>query len=72
MSDSLFSVNIGADPKHSTAYVMTVIQSGLAMPDRDYYLRTDPDLEKTREAYRNYLATVLEIAGSKDAAPRST
>jgi predicted metalloendopeptidase len=71
LSDSLFSTNIGADPKHSTAYVMTVLQSGLAMPDRDYYLRPDPDLEKTREAYRKYLATALEIAGAKDAAKRA-
>jgi len=70
-SDSLFSANISADPKHSTAYVMTVAQSGLALPDRDYYLRPDPDLEKTREAYRKYLTTMLEIAGAKDAAKRA-
>ena len=70
-SDSLFAANVGADPKRSTAYVMSVSQSGLALPDRDYYLRVDPELEKTRDAYRKYLTTVLGLAGAKDAAARA-
>jgi putative endopeptidase len=46
-------------------------QSGLGMPDRDYYLREDPGIAKTREAYKSYLAQMLTLAGVKDAAPRA-
>ena len=66
LSDSLFGANIGADAKNSNAYVMTLTQSGLGLPDRDYYLREDPNLAATRDAYKKHLATVLELAGDKD------
>src|SRR6185437_15710604 len=52
-------------------YVMAVSQSGLGMPDRDYYLKQDPALATTRDAYRNYLATMLTLAGAKDAVARA-
>ncbi len=70
-TDSLFANRIIADPKNSNAYIMTMTQSGLGLPDRDYYLREDPNLATTREAYGKYLETMLGLAGEKNAAPRA-
>ena len=36
-----FTVGVGADQRNSEQYAVSVSQSGLGMPDRDYYLRND-------------------------------
>jgi putative endopeptidase len=61
-----FAVAIAADAKDPTHYVATVTQSGLGMPNRDYYLKDDPALATTREAYRKYLSTTLTLAGDNN------
>src|SRR5262249_31672501 len=50
---------------------ITIIHSGIGMPDRDYYLKDDPALAQTRDAYKTYLKTMLTLAGAKDAAARA-
>jgi putative endopeptidase len=70
-ADSLFSISIGADAKNSNAYAMTLSQSGLGLPDRDYYVRADPNLASTRDAYRKYLASMLTLAGGHEADRRA-
>ncbi|HEY4985997.1 MAG TPA: M13 family metallopeptidase, partial [Bradyrhizobium sp.] len=69
--DGPFTGYIGVDDKNSDAYSINFSQSGLGMPDRDYYLKDDPDIAKTREAYKKYLADMLTIAGDKDVAARA-
>ena len=68
---SLFSSGIGIDPKNAAAYAVVLSQSGLALPDRDYYLRQDPNLAATRDAYKKHLATIFDLVGMKDAAKRA-
>jgi putative endopeptidase len=68
---SIFGTFITTDIKHSNAYVLYVTQSGLGMPDRDYYLGTDKALAATRDAYRKYLATMLTLSGAKNAQKRA-
>ncbi len=68
---SLFGGFVGANSKNSNEYVTVVTQSGLGMPDRDYYLKDDPALAAAREAYRKYIATMLSLAGAKDADKRA-
>jgi putative endopeptidase len=67
-----FRLSIDADDKDPDAYIVRLGQSGLGMPDRDYYLREDPAIAKTREAYKSYLAQMLTLAGVKDAVPRAS
>jgi putative endopeptidase len=62
-----FAVAIATDPKEPTRYVATVTQAGLGLPNRDYYLKDDPALAATREAYRKYLGTVLTLATDNSA-----
>ena len=69
-ADSLFGTFINSDAKSPNQYVMLVTQSGLGMPNRDYYLKDDPALAQTRDAYRKYLVTMLTLAGEKDGQKR--
>jgi putative endopeptidase len=63
-----FRARIDIDEKNPQAYIVRVGQSGLGMPDRDYYLRDDKALAATREAYKKYVANMLHFAGIDDAA----
>jgi len=69
--DGPFSLGFGVDDKNSDLYSVNLGQSGLGMPDRDYYLKNDKEIVATREAYKKYIEQMLVIAGVKDAAPRA-
>ncbi len=69
--DGPFGGGIGVDQKNPNIYEMYVGQSGLGMPDRDYYLKTDKEILATQAAYKTYLAQMLGFAGVKDAAARA-
>jgi putative endopeptidase len=60
---SIYNVGVAVDRKNSNAYVIQVNQSGLGLPDREYYLRDDKELAATRESYKKYLADMLMLAG---------
>jgi putative endopeptidase len=62
-----FDINIDIDEKNPDAYVILLSQSGLGMPDRDYYLLKDKDSAATREAYHKYLTAMLAFAGVHEA-----
>lgn len=55
------------DAKNSTSYAVYIGQSGLGLPDRDYYLNDDEKLKTIRSAYRLYLKDMLNLAGVADA-----
>jgi putative endopeptidase len=69
--DGPFGDYIGGDDKNSSVYAFKLYQSGLGMPDRDYYLKTDADIAKAQVAYKKYLTDMLTIAGQPDAAARA-
>jgi len=48
-----------------------VLQGGLGLPDRDYYLSTTPEMGKVRGAYRDYVAAIFRLAGFSDAEARA-
>ena len=50
-----FAYFVAIDEKNSTQYLGTVYQTGLGMPDRDYYLSDDAQLKGMREKYRVYV-----------------
>jgi predicted metalloendopeptidase len=56
-----FSVSVGADQRNSEQYAVQVSQSGLGMPDRDYYLRNDEKFSATRKAYTTYIARLFAL-----------
>jgi putative endopeptidase len=56
---SIFSVSIDVDAKAPDKYVVSIGQSGLGLPDRDYYLT--PQFADKKAAYRAYVAQILEL-----------
>src|SRR6476659_5362539 len=62
---------IGQDRKASDQYALNVLQGGLGMPDRDYYLSKDPKLADTKAKYLQHMTNVLTLAGEKDASARA-
>jgi predicted metalloendopeptidase len=61
-------VGVGQDPKASSVNIVSVNQSGLGLPDRDYYLKDDGKNVATRAAYVDYLTKMFTLAGQADAA----
>jgi len=59
----LFIETDGDNPDRMLAYVW---QSGLGLPDRDYYFSEDAKLVATREAYQKHITTMYELAGWAD------
>ena len=66
-----FASGVGQDARQSDVYSVGVRQSGLGMPDRDYYLSADPKLVEARTAYQAHLAKMLTLAGEADAEARA-
>ena len=57
------------DVDHYTAYLL---QGGLRLPDREYYLSDSDAMRDTRAKYQAHVATMLKLAGFSDADARAT
>jgi predicted metalloendopeptidase len=68
---SLFDLDLPADLRNPNRYAVVISESSLGLPDRDYYLKDDPQLRALREKYVAYVATILGLGGSADAAARA-
>ncbi|RYY25113.1 MAG: M13 family peptidase [Sphingomonadales bacterium] len=66
-----FSTYVGQDDKNPDVYALNLNQSGLGMPDRDYYLSTDAKLTEAKVAYEKHLTNVLRLADEPNAAARA-
>ncbi len=68
--DAPLRPRVHQDAKDPTRYVVDLVQSGLGMPDREYYLRDDDArLAAMRSKYRAHVEKMLRLAGFGDAAP---
>ena len=65
----LLPVGMGVtlDAKRPDVYVVSIGQSGLGMPDRDYYLKQDEKFASIRAKYADYVGTMLKLAGHRGA-----
>ncbi len=59
----LFGAGVEVDLMNSKAYAYYLAQSGLGMPDRDYYTRDDADARKLREQYLAHMTAMLKLLG---------
>ena len=64
-NSAVFSFTSAQDFKNSTQYVASADQGGLGLPDRDYYLKTDPQSVQLRNAYLAYVQRMFELLGDK-------
>lgn len=59
---------INNDAKNSTEYAVYLSQSGLGLPDRDYYFNDDEKSLKLIADYKAYLTDMFSLAGDADPA----
>jgi putative endopeptidase len=65
-TDNLFGLWVAADLDHPTSYAPFLLQGGLSLPDREYYLATSPSMAAIRDAFKTHIAKVLTMAGVRD------
>jgi len=68
---SPINISIYADLKDSARYSVYAAQSGLGLPNRDYYLLQGDKYVAYRKAYRDYLTHIQELAGIPNAAAKA-
>jgi putative endopeptidase len=60
---NLLGLWVAQDLDDPSRYSPFLLQGGLGMPDRDYYLDPSPRMVEIRARYLSYLAAVLKLAG---------
>ncbi len=63
-NSSILSFSISPDDKNSSINIAHTYQTGIGLPDRDYYFETDSSTIAIQEAYKKYLTTLFELTGS--------
>lgn len=66
--DGPFNLYVNQDDKDSTKYVMFLVQSGLGLPDKEYYFDDSERGLQLRDAYVAYSEKLLAASGYADAA----
>jgi len=66
-----FGVGVEQDPKDPEHYMAGMGQSGLGLPDRDYYLVDTPKFADTRAKYVAHIAKMFGLAGMSDTDARA-
>ncbi len=62
-----FNFYVDRDYKDSTQYVVMFMQTGLGLPDRDYYFDESERGQHLRSEYQNYVTKLLKLSGYGDA-----
>jgi putative endopeptidase len=57
-----------SEPDRTVPYLL---QGGLGMPDREYYVSDKPEMAKLRTTYLTYVGKLLKLAGESDPAGRA-
>ena len=60
-------LQLAIDDKDPNRHVILITQSGLGLPDRDYYLSAKPEHLQLRAAYQAHIARVLQLIGVEHA-----
>jgi putative endopeptidase len=69
---ALFGIYVGQDPKISDQNIAQANQSGLGMPDRDYYTKSDEESKALQSAYKEHLVKMFMLLGdAKDVAEKN-
>ncbi len=60
---ALFGFGPRADAKDSNRTIASLVQGGLSLPDREYYLRTDAKSEAIRRRFEQHVGKMFQLAG---------
>jgi putative endopeptidase len=70
-TENLFGVWVTQALSEPDRTVPYLLQGGLGMPDREYYLSTEPEITRQRTAYQTFIGDLLKLAGMSDPAGRT-
>ena len=59
----LFAFGSGPDFKNAKEVIAQADQGGLSLPDRDYYLKTDPKSQELQEQYVQHVTNMFKLIG---------
>ncbi|MCW8925698.1 MAG: hypothetical protein OQJ84_05520 [Xanthomonadales bacterium] len=62
---------IDSDMKDPETIAIYIVQDGLTLPDRDYYLKDDEQYVTGRQLFMDYAANTFELAGFENGADRA-
>ncbi|HEX7884852.1 MAG TPA: M13 family metallopeptidase [Phenylobacterium sp.] len=65
-TDRIFGIWIAEDLNDTSIYRPYIMQGGLGMPDREYYLGDSPRYAELRAKYLAHIAAMLKLAGYGD------
>ena len=63
---------VSPDQANSNINIVHFMQTGLGLPDRDYYFRNDSAAVGIQKAYINYVAALFELIGDANASKNAT
>ena len=66
-NDTLFTMGVSPDNENSKVNILHFGQTGLGLPDRDYYFKTDDSTLEIQNAYQTYVSTLFELIGNDNA-----
>jgi len=64
-TSALFAFNSQPDMHDSAETVADLDQGGITLPDRDYYIKSDPKSVETRQKYVEHVQKLFELAGDR-------
>jgi putative endopeptidase len=64
---SIIGFYVGPDDKQSTINIAQFSQTGIGLPERAYYFKTDSSTVAIQDAYKNYLTRLFELTGTEPA-----
>jgi putative endopeptidase len=65
-TDNLLGLWVAQDLDEPARYSPFLLQGGLGMPDRDYYLNPSPRMAEVRAKYEVHVANMLRLAGAAE------
>jgi putative endopeptidase len=65
--DGPIAYGITLDQKNPDRYIVSIGQSGLSLPDREYYLKADPQFAEIRAKFLVHVEKMLALAGHTEA-----
>jgi putative endopeptidase len=70
-TENLFGLFVTQDLNRPDVTIPYLMQGGLGLPDRDYYVSPKPEMAELRTAYKAYVQKILTLAGMPDPAARA-
>jgi len=64
----VYHSGFGADEKEAKNNILNVMQGGIALGEKEYYLDNDPETAKIREAYKAFIQKMFGMYGFDEAA----